>query len=250
MTLSPRALRLPPPESAVWKLAGRKRRGERLSRSEDLRIAEGLAFPTVTGVLDTLAVALHAAGADHALVGGLAIGALTGKPRATVDADLIVRRPDIDILLDALTERFGPLDVARHRGLVRVAEPAIDLIVAGRAVLRRQAIAPENVVAIDLGPAPIRLPTHESAVILKYASAVSPTRSDDASRQDLVDLGRLLAASPDLDLDRVAALKQPLRFRRADEIVEIVNTLRAGGVVGVTKRATVPKVVCVMPQDE
>jgi len=241
-------LRLPEADAAVWALVGRMRRGETLSLSEYLFIVEGLAFPATPGVLRVLAEALRDAGGPHLLVGGFAVGALTANPRATVDVDVIISADAVDRLIDALQARLGPLDVTRYRSLARVTRPAIDVILASRDPLRLRALSAELSREADLGDGLVlRLPVPELAIILKYAAALSLSRSSEDTAQDIADLSRIVARHPDLDLERLSAIGRALRTRSPKEIHEIVATLRAGGGVVVTKRGSRAQVVCVPP---
>lgn len=240
------ALRLPEADASMWPLVARMRRGEPMSLAEYLLIVEGLAFPTAPGVLRVLAEALRDAGGPHLLVGGFAVGALTANPRSTVDIDVIINADRLPPLLDALEARLGPLDVTRYRGLARVAQPAVDVILASTNRLRSRALRPELSREADLGDGLIlRLPVPELAIILKYAAALSLSRSAEDTAQDIADLGRLVARHPDLDLERLSAIGRVLRTRSPKEILEIVATLRAGGGVVVTKRGSRASVVCV-----
>ena len=68
----------------------------------------------VTSELDTVRRALHDAGIDYALCGGLAMG-VHGYPRATVDIDLLVQEDDLTRVYEAVaplgfTVRAHPMD--------------------------------------------------------------------------------------------------------------------------------------------
>lgn len=245
--VSLRALQLPPAESGVWALVGRMRRGERMELAEYLTIAESLSFPTSPGILRTVAEALGEAGADHVLVGGLAVGALSGVPRATVDLDVIVPRRDLAAFLEALRSRFPGLAVDEYRGLVRVVSPAIDIIVADANPLNRQALSRELVQPVDLEGAVLRLPVVESAIVLKYAAIVSRSRSEDDARQDITDMGRLLTNHPEVEVETVVRLAKPLRTRSPKEVARVIETLRAGGGVVTNRLGSQVRVICVPP---
>ncbi len=244
----PRALVLPPIGDEVWALAGRARRGERLSLAENLQIATSLSFPGNPNLLHTVAEILAAAEAEHVLVGGLAVGALSGVPRATVDVDLAIWERSVPAVLAGLEARFGKLTVEHYRGLVRVAQPAMDLILADGNVVQRQAMDAKNTIRVNVGEATLRLPCVESAMVLKIAAALSVSRSVEDSRQDITDLGRLLVSTPTPDLERTVALARVLRTRSPKEIARILETLKAGGGIVVTRGGSMNRVTCVMPE--
>ncbi len=245
--LSTRALRLPEADASVWALVARMRQGLPMSLAEYLTIAEGLAFPEAPGLLRAVAEALRAANAQHLLFGAFAAGALTGRPRATRALDFIVASADIKPFLAALDDRFGPLEIEHHRSLERVRQPAIDIIVADATKLRRAALDPALAQTADLDGVPVRLPVPELETVLKYAAAVSLTRSAEDTAQDLADLRRIVTRHPDLDLPLLQRLAAHLRFRSPKEIVQIIDTMRAGGGIVVTKRGSLAKVVFVAP---
>jgi hypothetical protein len=60
---------------------------------------------TFLAVLDAMTAALEGAGVDHLLIGGIASG-LLGRPRHTLDIDVLVRQRDAAAALDAL-DRAG-----------------------------------------------------------------------------------------------------------------------------------------------
>lgn len=244
---APSALRLPAADAQVWELVTRMRRGLPLNLAEYLLVVEGLAFPTAPGVLRVVAEALAEAEADHLLVGGFAVGALAAHPRATVDIDLIVRRDQAPRFLAALTTRLGPLSVEHFKALERVQNPPLDLIISDATALRRMALDPALSQPVDLDGLELRLPLPELAIVLKYAAAVSLSRSAEDADQDLTDLRRVVAHHPDLDLDRLGRIVRTLRTRSPKEIGQIIATLRAGGGVVVTRGGSRARVVCVMP---
>jgi hypothetical protein len=199
-----------------------------LTLAENLKIAASLSFPTAPDTLRRIGLALQEAKADHTLVGGLAVGALSGKPRATVDVDLVMWQDDVERFLEALWEEFGEREVVRYRKLLRVAEPAIDVIVANGNSLREQTMSEGLRQPIDYDGVGLLIPTLESAMVLKYAAIVSRDRSAEDALQDIADLGRLVASRPDVETEDVVRLARPLRTRSPKEVARVMERLKAG----------------------
>lgn len=242
-----RALRLPEASAPVWELVGRMREGMKMTLAEYLQIVEGLAFPSAPGVLRVVAEALAEAEAAYVIVGGFAVGALAAHPRATVDIDMIIQREHAPRFMDALAARVGPLEVDHYRSLERIKRPAIDLIISDPTALRRAALDPALSQHVALGAVGLRLPVPELAVVLKYASAVSRSRSAEDADQDLTDLRRLLKAHEDLDEVLLRRLTDTLHTRSPKELPEIIATLRSGGGVVTSRAGSRVQVTCVKP---
>jgi|GEM_PF-3033896 len=230
-----RALRLPAVDAPMWDLVERMRGGETMSLAENLQIVSGLAFPASPEVLNVVAQALAEVEARHLIVGGFAVGALTARPRATVDIDIMIAREDAGPFEEALARRLGPLEIERYRSLDRIKRPAIDLIMSDPTALRRESLRAEHGQDVELAGVVVRLPVPELAVVLKYASMVSRSRSADDARQDLADLGRLLTNNPALDDALLARLAKTLHTRSPKELPRIIATLRAGGDIGMSR---------------
>lgn len=218
-----------------------------MSIAEELRIAAGLSFPDRPRLLWDVAEALRDVGARHALVGGLAVGALSAWPRTTTDVDLTMWAKDVPAFLDALRARFGDLEVEKYKGLSRVKDPAIDIIEADAPPLRRQTLQPELLQQVDLGGVSITLPVPESEMVMKYASILSLSRSREDTHQDITDLTRLILNRPEFDVAFVVRLAKVLRFRSPKETAKVFETLKAGGDISVSKRGSQAQVTCIEP---
>jgi hypothetical protein len=146
-------------------------------------------------VLADLLASLTAAGATHALIGGLAAG-YHGKARATVDVDMLIPRRAATAVREEL-ERRG-YEVRVSEDMMRAYRPGNDEAVAdlvwreAHPVLK--AAAAKTVPATILG-LPVNLVKRGAFVALKYHAASSPTRQHMDKYQDVIDIGRVLAKS-------------------------------------------------------
>lgn len=169
-------------------------------------------------MLGVLLDALAEVGAEHCLVGGIAVG-YHSRPRATVGVDMLVPARLTGRIAQAL-ERRGYV-VTKHPGMMRVHPPgavpekdeAIADLVEREAnpTLREAARTTEE--AVVLGHA-VRLVQRGALVALKFHAAVSPTRGIADRYIDIGDIGRILQT----------------RFEPADEAIalRIAETMYPG----------------------
>ncbi len=156
---------------------------------------------TLRELVDVLA----AVGSDHVLIGGLAVG-YYGRPRATLDIDLLVPGKKLIDVREAL-EAKG-YDVRAFPGMIRTykssaAEESVADIVSREAnpVLREAARHSEP--ARLLGQ-PVNVIRRGALVALKFQAIISPDRKLADRYQDLADIGHVLARRFDADDARLA----------------------------------------------
>ena len=147
-------------------------------------------------MLAELAEIFAQVGADHALIGGIAVGYYARK-RATEDVDMLVPRDRLDALAAAFTTR-GYV-VTRARDMIRVyaagAEPSegeaiVDLVAReANPVLAAAADVAESATVLGHD---VRIVPRGALVALKFHAAVSPRREVEDRLQDVVDLGRII----------------------------------------------------------
>jgi hypothetical protein len=142
--------------------------------------------------LTDLLAALHEAHSTHVLVGGLVAGHY-GKPRATVDVDMLIPERAAEKVREALVRRRYVIEMGQ--GMMRAYRPrskeaAADLVWReANPVL--EAAAAETVATTILG-LPVRIVKRGAFVALKYHAAISPTRGYADKHQDVTDIMRVL----------------------------------------------------------
>ncbi len=175
-------------------------------------------------------------GADHCLIGGIAVG-YHGRPRATVDVDMLVPRRKIGRIARALEER-GYV-VARHPGLTRVyasgavpgRDEAIADLVERDASPALTAIARSFEEATVLGT-PVRVATRGALVASKFLSAVASDRAILDRQQDIVDMGRVIGrAFSDEDCATALRIADAMFPGARDELARMIDDHRHGRVV-------------------
>ena len=146
-----------------------------------------------------------AVGADHVLIGGLAVG-YHGRPRATLDVDLLVPGKKLIEVREAL-EAKG-YDVRPFPGMLRTyrsadADESLADIVSREAnpVLREAARHAEPTKLFGL---PVNVIRRGALVALKFQAIISPDRKLADRYQDLADIGHVLARRFDADDARLA----------------------------------------------
>ena len=184
-------------------------------------------------MLGELSEVLREVGADHALVGGLAVG-YHGRLRATIDVDLLVPLAKLDELAVALAAR-GYV-IARTPMMVRVfsagADPDRDEAIAhllGREAnlvlaAAAQAIEP----ALVLGHR-VNIVQRGALVALKFHAAISTQRELADRYQDLADIGRIIKKELTAEDERLALAIAGRAYPGADvELAQILDDLRHG----------------------
>lgn len=133
-------------------------------------------------------------GARWALVGAHAIGTLT-EPRATVDFDFVVEESKLRVVLKALEQEFGELDVVDMGPALRLRALDVDLIRSATHSLFHEALSRVREVE------GWNIPVTEVLIVLKFLAAISPWRDRTKRMQDTVDLRALLIAVGRDELD-------------------------------------------------
>ena len=125
---------------------------------------------------------------DWVLVGAGALNLYHGKPRATVDLDMVVRSSHFDslreILGKACTEVTG--EAERLRGTLSPSpmELTVDVLESGIHPLLEEALSRQ----VRMGL--VRVPVLEALLALKFLSATGPWRDRAARFQDVADFMR------------------------------------------------------------
>ncbi len=149
------------------------------------------------GIRDTLIQAHRAltdAGIDHALIGGLALGAL-GVHRATLDADLLVPGSERAAAVESLAAAGFVLRGETPETLHFAGYGALDLLLANRPPTREM-LAQATLVA----PLGVKCLRAEDIIGLKIQAYVNNPRR---ALQDQADIAALIERHRDLDWERI-----------------------------------------------
>ena len=149
-------------------------------------------------------------------IGGLTVGCLSGRPRATQGIDLIADEARFSKkVLQELGDVVDSKKVERHPSLLSfirrgpTGEHEVLDIITSQAGSYRLVFA--NVQTLQIGKIAISIPTAEMMVVLKYTAAVNPVRPKAKIMQDWADLLTVVEANP--------GIKMPLIRHLADEVV-------------------------------
>jgi hypothetical protein len=153
-----------------------------------------------TAQLEALAGAVSALGASgiaHALIGGLAVGVVTGVPRATLDVDLAVpSSTDRGRLITAMTAAGFQL-VGEHPHSVNFRHRSGEPVQLAMDAPFDPMI--ERADALVVGDLEIRVVTRADLIAMKRRAAEDPGRRRSKALRDQADLELLLGDVPDPD---------------------------------------------------
>jgi hypothetical protein len=170
---------------------------------------------------------LNASRVKFVLVGAHAISGYTGKPRATLDVDIITDAPKKATV--ALSAAFPELEVQDHPVVVRFlrdGREAIYVIKAASSPVFRRILKLTRI--ITMGGESVPVPILEAALAAKFAAMVNPTRKVLDRRQDGLDFARVFEANTQIDLPLLNELGELVYVGGGKEIVKLVEDARAG----------------------
>lgn len=170
---------------------------------------------------------LNAAKLKYIIVGAHAVNSYSGKPRATVDVDLIAQYPNK--VRDALLASFPELQAQDHPVVIRLLRAgveAIDIIRPTSGKMFREALKRATTLKIDR--VQVSLPSVEAVIALKFNSMTTPARRHGDRFQDAADFTRLVQNHPALKLDVLKDLAELAFPGTSTEIEKMVNDIRAG----------------------
>lgn len=176
---------------------------------------------------------LRDAGVKYVIVGAHAINGYTGRPRATVDVDVIVQHPKK--AARAISEAFPELRMQDTPVVIRFKDElneAIDLLKpSGSPLWPRLLKEARN---IRVGKSMIRVPTLEGALAAKFSSIMtSPLRRVPDRQQDAVDFIRIVEANKDIDMDSLQELGELVYRNGGTKLLELVARARAGSMLDI-----------------
>ena len=170
---------------------------------------------------------LDDAGVRYVIVGAHAANGYTGRPRATVDVDVIVQFPKKAAKAIALA--FPLLRIQDSPVVTRFMDQdmeSIDLMKPSASKLWSRLLREAQDVRI--GRQTIRIPGLEGVLAAKFSSMVSPLRRLTDKKQDAVDFMRIIEANPTINRALLAELGGLVYNGGGVEILKLVDDTRAG----------------------
>lgn len=173
------------------------------------------------------------------LTGAHGIGGWTGKPRNTLDVDILVKAGrNHTRAVNAIRALYPQLEVRTFSGVVAFFVPGekssvIDVTYPHRADLEETLANPTWIVNEEQGLR-YRIPSLEEALANKYGAMLTPTRDLDKRMQDAVDFTRMVQHAADegrqpIDRDRLATLGEKVGpGGGAEEILRLIADVNAG----------------------
>ncbi len=175
-----------------------------------------------------VAKVLNAANLKYVLVGGHAANGYLGRPRFTVDVDVIVESPKKATA--AIAKAFADLTVLDTPVVTRFkradGDEAIDLMKPIGSKLWKQLI--RIAITVEIDGVPLRIPPVEGVLAAKLAAMASPARRLLDKQQDELDFARIVTVNDLLDLIVLEELGELVYPGGGKEILKHVADVRAG----------------------
>lgn len=170
---------------------------------------------------------LNAARLKAVLIGGHAVNARTGRPRATVDVDLVAEHPKKAV--QALQKAFGHLTVEEHPVVFRfkdARQEAIDVIKPKSSPLFAKIL--KFAERVEVGGVELAIPDVEAMLSLKFASMISPTRQVEDKYTDGRDFILIVKGAASLNEAKLEDLGELVYARGGKDLLRLVADARAG----------------------
>lgn len=175
-----------------------------------------------------VAKVLNAAKVKFVLVGAHAANGYLGRPRNTVDVDVIVEHPKKASV--AVAQAFPNLTMRDTPVVIRFTRPdgeeAIDLMKPVGSPLWRHLL--KTAVTVNVDGVPIRIPPVEGVLAAKLAAMTSPMRRLLDKQQDGLDFARIVSVNEKLDLGVLSKLGELVYPGGGQEILKHIADARAG----------------------
>lgn len=186
------------------------------------------------GLMDAVDVArvLNQAKQKYVIVGAHAVNSYSGKPRATVDVDLVAQNPAK--ARDALLAAFKDLRAQEHPVVIRLLRDgaeAIDIIRPTSGPLFRESL--KHVALLQIEGESVSVPRLEMMLALKFSSMIVLTRKLPDRQQDAVDFTRIVLQPAQLDETLLRELGEHAYPGGGNEIMSKVADVRAGRPVSI-----------------
>ncbi|MBC8106376.1 MAG: hypothetical protein H7Z14_07290 [Anaerolineae bacterium] len=175
-----------------------------------------------------VAKVLNAAKVRFVLVGAHAANGYLGRPRNTVDVDVIVEHPKKASI--AIAKAFSNLTLRDTPVVIRFTRPdgeeAIDLMKPVGSPLWRHLL--KTAVTVKIDGVPVRIPPVEGVLAAKLAAMTSPMRRLLDKQQDGLDFARIVSVNEKLDLAALSKMGELVYAGGGQEILKHVADARAG----------------------
>lgn len=170
---------------------------------------------------------LRLAKVRYVLVGAHAANGYTGRPRTTIDVDVIVQFPKK--AAKAIAAEFPQLQMHDTPVVIRFMDgdvEAIDLMKPAGSALWVRLLKETREVRID--DEKVRIPVLEGVLAAKFAAMASPHRRQGDKLIDGGDFVRILDANADVDLDLLRDLGELVYAGGGKFVLKLVADARAG----------------------
>jgi hypothetical protein len=165
---------------------------------------------------------------DFILAGAHGLAAWMSEPRATQDVDFLIKPRQAKPAWEALRVAFPELILEKIPDawrLKRDAQYVIDLIL-GKSPLYKQLV--HEFILIKVGAWKVKIPTLEAALAMKHSAMTGFYRSQAKKYLDARDFMDMLAASPEVDLEKCRELGELAFPSGGADLLRMIERARAG----------------------
>lgn len=170
---------------------------------------------------------LTAAGVKYVLVGAHAVNGYSGRPRTTVDVDVIARFPKK--AAKAILASYPHLTTQDTPVVIRLKDgehEAVDVLKPESAKLWPALLADARKTRV--GRKSVFIPSLEGVLAAKFSAMVSIGRRQADKMQDGADFIRIVEANKDIDLKKLSEFGDLVYPEGGKEILKLVADARAG----------------------
>lgn len=170
---------------------------------------------------------LNKAKLKYVLVGAHAANGYSGRPRATIDVDVVVQFPKK--AAKAVAAAFPQLQMRDTPVVIRFMDgdiEAIDLMKPAGSQLWARLL--KETFEIRLEGERVRIPSLEGVLAAKFAAMASPYRRPTDKQQDGADFMRIVDANAEIDLDLLHELGDLVYTGGSAFVLKLVADARAG----------------------
>ena len=171
---------------------------------------------------------LNSARLKYVLVGAHAANGYLGRPRNTVDVDVVVQFPKK--ATTALAAAFPDLSIVDSPVVTRFKLPngneAIGVMKPTGSPLWKELLRITKSIRVD--GVPIQIPPLEGVLAAKFAAMVSPWRRPLDKQQDGLDFARMISVNERVDESLLESLAERIFEGGGKEVLKLLADARAG----------------------